>query len=243
VRRLALRLLRPVFARFLGYRAARPPHLADDARALGMDVSEWQGQVDWTAAARAGVSFAFLKVTEGVAFVDSTFAANDREARALGIARGAYHFYRREHGPVEQARHFHRWVSELGAGGPGCMPPALDFEVDGVTPAEVREFVLETERLFGVRPVVSTSWRFWFKPSPRWFADYRLWVASWTTAGRPTLPLGRSRSGVSDWTFWQYTNRGWGPDFGTRSLKVDLNRYNGSVGELRAWLGLADVPG
>ncbi|RYH05608.1 MAG: hypothetical protein EON57_07475, partial [Alphaproteobacteria bacterium] len=59
----------------------------------GIDVSKYQGDIDWDTARKGGVSFAYLKATEGGDRVDQRFAENWRAARAAGMPRGAYHFF------------------------------------------------------------------------------------------------------------------------------------------------------
>ena len=58
----------------------------------GIDVSYWQGDIDWAKAREAGVRFTFIKATEGGDHLDSKFHENWAGARDAGIARGAYHF-------------------------------------------------------------------------------------------------------------------------------------------------------
>src|SRR5690606_2275403 len=59
----------------------------------GVDVSAWQGTVDWPTIARQDVDFAYVKATEGSSFVDRQFEANLRGARQAGLLVGAYHFF------------------------------------------------------------------------------------------------------------------------------------------------------
>ena len=60
----------------------------------GVDVSHWQGNVNWTNLKNAGVQFAFAKATEGVDFVDIKFHQNMANARAAGVWIGPYHYAR-----------------------------------------------------------------------------------------------------------------------------------------------------
>lgn len=60
----------------------------------GIDVSHWQGTVNWNSVKAAGIEFAFTKATEGVNFVDQTFHANMQGATAAGVMIGPYHFCR-----------------------------------------------------------------------------------------------------------------------------------------------------
>lgn len=59
----------------------------------GTDASKYQGPVDWKAAKAAGISFAFVKATEGGDRLDDYFHEHWRGTRAAGIPRSAYHFF------------------------------------------------------------------------------------------------------------------------------------------------------
>ncbi|TAE47696.1 MAG: hydrolase, partial [Oscillatoriales cyanobacterium] len=62
----------------------------------GIDVSDYQPNVNWQAVAKGGILFAFVKSTEGATLVSQTFARNWGGIKAAGIQRGAYHFFRPE---------------------------------------------------------------------------------------------------------------------------------------------------
>ncbi len=62
----------------------------------GIDVSHWQGNINWTSVKNAGIKFAFTKATEGVDYVDPRYHANMQGARAAGVYIGPYHFCRVE---------------------------------------------------------------------------------------------------------------------------------------------------
>ena len=114
----------------------------------GIDVSNWQREIDWHTHADRGVVFAFAKATEGEDYTDKWFERNWAEMREHWIVRGAYHFARPRQDPVEQARHFLRVVSRAssGPGGPGHGLRrgdliALDLETgDRRHPEKVAEF-------------------------------------------------------------------------------------------------------
>jgi lysozyme len=73
----------------------------------GIDVSHYQGQIDWGAVEMSGIKFAFCKATEGIRITDHTFARNWDKLGKSGIYRGAYHFGHPENDAIEQAKHFH----------------------------------------------------------------------------------------------------------------------------------------
>jgi lysozyme len=200
----------------------------------GVDVSRFQGAIDWNRAARAGVAFAFLKATEGAEDVDPSFADNWRQTRAAGIPRGAYHFYYFCRSAADQARSFIRNVPREA----GALPPVLDLEWNPFSPtctyrpppetvrAEAEIFLRMLTRHYGQRPIMYVPVDF-FERNQMWrVSGYEFWLRS--TAAHPAATYDGH-----PWTFWQYTGTGLAPGF---QGEVDLNAFNGSVADWQAWL-------
>jgi len=198
------------------------------SRLTGIDVSHFQGQVNWQAAKAAGCVFAFAKATEGAGEVDPQFAANWAGMKAAGILRGAYHFYRAEQSATAQAAHFLSTVQFET----GDLPPVLDIEVnDGVVGQPlvggVQEWLDAVEPVAGVTPVIYTNTPFWNAHFNNQFGQYPLWVAHYTDAPAPSpLPVG-----WTIWTLWQYS----------QSLSIngvggpaDHDYFNGPLSQLQA---------
>src|SRR5581483_4399637 len=98
----------------------------------GIDVSTFQGTIDWPTAKRAGVAFGIARVSDGL-FLDDKFARNWQMLRSNGVVRGVYQFFRASKDPVKQADLL---VDRVGKLQPGDLPPVLDAEeMDGVSPA------------------------------------------------------------------------------------------------------------
>ncbi|HET6232394.1 MAG TPA: glycoside hydrolase family 25 protein [Longimicrobiaceae bacterium] len=195
----------------------------------GIDVSHYQGRIDWQAAADDGVGFAFVKATEGGRFVDPAFARNWAGLREVGIARGAYHRFRPRLSGIAQADHFLRVVDVTE----GDLPPVVDVEsVEGVGDARlvagVRAWLGEVERRTGVRPIVYTKPGFRRAHLGTALDDYPLWVAEYDV----------DEPSVGRWAFWQHSERGSVAGIGRA---VDLNRFNGSVDDLRQ-LAISPAP-
>lgn len=104
------------------YRPALGP-----GEAYGIDVSAYQGRIDWGKVADDHISFAYIKATEGGDFIDQRFAANWRAARQAGVARGAYHFFSLCSSGLAQA---HNYLTTVPAE-PGALAPAVDLELAG----------------------------------------------------------------------------------------------------------------
>ena len=190
---------------------------AATVRAKGLDVSNWNGTINWGKVAHAGYSFAFGKATEGTGYVDKTYTTNRNGSEAAGLVFGAYHFARpagtslagATRSAISQADHF------LAVAGPqpGELPPVLDLEVTGnLTKARLLAWTLawlgEIEARTGVAPFVYTSPLFWKgrlgDSTAAAAAGTRLWIAHWTANSQPTVPA-QNWNGKG-WKFWQWTD-------------------------------------
>jgi lysozyme len=175
----------------------------------GIDVSKWQGHIDWAAVRNAGTQFAFIKATEGGDHVDEKFLENWSGAKRAGIPRGAYHFVFWCRPAHEQADWFKRNVPR----DPDALPPVLDLEWNGhsrLCPKKVpreqalamtRHLLDEMEAHTGKRPIIYTDITFHAEVLEGAFTDYPMWVRS--VAAEP-----HERYADRRWTFWQYTTTG-----------------------------------
>ena len=197
----------------------------------GIDVSHYQGTIDWTQVPGSGRRFVVMQATVGETYVDPTYATNHAGARAAGLPIAAYHFawpLDLPNDAVIQAD----WFAQNAALLPGDLIPALDLEqTGGLSPAALQVWVGawlgEVYAKLGVRPMIYTSPSFWANAmgDTSMFADQGfavLWVAHWSTSS-PTVP--GNNWGGHGWTFWQYSNCG---SVTGISGCVDLDRYNGS---------------
>lgn len=144
----------------------------------GLDVSVWQGVINWPQVKDDGYDFAIVKATEGSTIVDTDFAANWAGAKAAGLVRGCYCFTRPEQGdPEAQAAHF---VQTVGAWEPGDLA-AGDFETPGGTSDE-SAFALawlgSVAKAIGFDPLVYCA-EFWASSRLKdaRMAEYPLWLA------------------------------------------------------------------
>jgi lysozyme len=209
------------------------PSIASDGHAQGIDVSHYNGNIDWQQVAAAGKTFAFIKATEGTKYQDNQFLANVQGARDANILVGAYHFLNATtaDGARQEAANFARAIDS--AGGRLDLPPVLDYENNpkGISTAQINgvahAFLDEVENLTGRRPIVYTGNVFASKFDPT-FSMYKLWVARYSTTQKPTaVPAWNS------WWAWQYSSTGSVPGI---NGAVDLNEYNGTIDELRSSL-------
>ena len=210
---------------------------ASDFAIQGIDVSKYQGDIDWNAVHGAGISFAWIKATEGGDHLDSKFLQNWSLAQAAGIPRGAYHFMFWCRPASQQAA----WFLANVPNDPDALPPVLDVEWNGtsklcpghipreVAIAEMKTILVAMERAYGKRPVIYTSVDFHRDVMQGEFTNYPIWVRS--VKYYPTVKYGERV-----WHFWQHTAEGQIP--GIRGY-VDRNAFRGSAREWHAWLSQA----
>lgn len=195
----------------------------------GIDVSHWQGTIDWTKVAAAGKRFVFMKATEDVDYLDPTFQTNRAGARANGLLVGAYHFAQPD-ASAGDARREARYFVSVADPQPGDLLPVLDLETsrgldqEGVT-RWARAWVAEVRKLTGVIPLVYTSPYGWLTrtgDTPLLARDGApLWVAHWDVSS-PTVPA--ENWDGHDWVVWQHSSTG---QVRGISGNVDLDRLAG----------------
>jgi lysozyme len=217
----------------LGFDADLPkPH---DYQIHGIDVSKYQGNVDWNAVANSGVKFAWIKATEGGDHLDERFQANWEAAKLAGIPRGAYHFMYWCRAPMDEVTWFEQNVPVED----DALPPVLDVEATpdsktcrrhlerDSTIADMKVVLDEMERHFGKRPVIYTSVDFYAAIlSDGAFADYPMWVRS--VKHHPSV-----RYPGRDWRFWQYQADGHVEGIDGH---VDRNAFYGTQEQWQAFL-------
>jgi GH25 family lysozyme M1 (1,4-beta-N-acetylmuramidase)/uncharacterized protein YgiM (DUF1202 family) len=198
----------------------------------GIDVSHWQGTIDWATVRAAGKRFVFIKASESTDFVDPNYVNNVAGAKAAGLFVGAYHYADPDTTPGDGAAEADHYLDTAPLQ-TGDLIPVLDLEVTGGLSATqlqdwVKAYLGRIYERTGVRGMIYMSPAFWRSKvgDSTWFADngYKvLWIAHWTTASSPDLPA--HDWGGNGWTFWQYTSSGSVPGITGR---VDLDRFNGT---------------
>lgn len=200
--------------------------------ALGIDVSEYQGNIDWNAVKTSGISFSFIKASEGTSITDSMFSTNYAAAKSAGVLRGAYHYARPgESSATQQATHFLNVVDAVG--GIDELPAALDVEDNGgLTNQElaawIRSWVSQVASSTGKTPLLYTYVSFANSYLEPGLANLQLWLAEYGVA-EP-----QNAGGWTTWTFWQYTDTG---SVSGISGNVDLDVYSGGINQLTTTYG------
>jgi GH25 family lysozyme M1 (1,4-beta-N-acetylmuramidase) len=202
---------------------------------MGVDVSTYEGTIDWTEAAAAGVVYTFVRVSDGLDFPDDTFATNWAGSRSAGVIHGAYQFFEPDQDPVQQADML---LSAMGTFEADDLPPVIDVEVtDSMDPADVhtavQAWIDHVAAAIGRPPIIYVGAYFWDDDVGGYDdTSSPLWHAQYTTAACPTIA-----DPWTTWAFWQYTDTGTVDGIPGASANTDINRWNGDMASLTAFLG------
>lgn len=196
----------------------------DQWEVFGVDVSSYQGEVDWPVLAEQGVEFAFIKATEGSTLQDRQFRSNWEGAQTAGIRPGAYHFLSYDSPGETQAENFIDQVPVTQ----GALPPVVDIEFYGSyleNPPDkehvhsiLNPLLERLEEHYGVKPILYVTYRSYYRYlAGEGYGDYPIWCSSLTVF--PLLPR---------WDFWQYSHTARLDGYTGSQQQIDLNIFRGS---------------
>lgn len=198
----------------------------------GVDVSAYQGQVDWDTLSSQDIDFAYIKATEGSTFKDSCFEYNWKEAGETDLRIGAYHFFSFESSGEKQAANFIDSVDAI----PMMLPPVIDVEYYGKYQneddidvveirAELRNMINILKEEYGVNPVLYVSEETYNTIVAQEFSDCDIWYRS----------VYGKIDGDLDWTFWQYSNRHRLNGYEGEEPFIDMNVFYGTKEEFESY--------
>jgi GH25 family lysozyme M1 (1,4-beta-N-acetylmuramidase) len=220
-----------IYAASALFHSTAPAASAPSGPVYGIDISRWNGPVDFGKVRASGKRFVIAKATEGRLYTDDAYARNRSGAMTAGISFTAYHFAHPDPTPGDATLEADHFVAVAGLRH-GMLVPALDLESGqllGTTALQtwVKTWLRRVYARLGVKPIIYTTPGFWqgYMANTSWFADngYRVvWVAHWD-ASTPATPA--ANWGGHAWTFWQYSSCGTVPGI---SGCVDLDRFGGA---------------
>lgn len=172
----------------------------------GIDVSEWQGEIDFREVANAGIEIVYIRASEGANYIDPYFRENYEEAKANGLKTGFYHYLtaRNEEEARAEAEFF---VGNIKGTEPDCKL-AMDFEVfDNLSTEAVNKisevFLQTVQNLSGKECVIYSDAYNAREVFDRELAEkYAIWVADYFVEE----PEDNGKWG--SWVGFQYTDRG-----------------------------------
>ncbi len=201
----------------------------------GMDVSGYQGNVNWSSAYANGARFAYVKATEGTGYTNPYFSQQYNGSYGVGMIRGAYHFARPNvSGGATQADYF---VNHGGgwSGDGKTLPGALDIEWNpysggtcyGLSASGMVSWILAFSNEYHARtsrwPVIYTATSWWSQCTGNtgdFSSTNPLWVARYASSAG-ALPYAWGY-----YTFWQNADSGTFPG--------DQDQFNGAYSQLQA---------
>ncbi|VXC32100.1 Glycoside hydrolase [Flavobacterium sp. 9AF] len=223
---------------YLGFKTTHSDGLSDEERKIadiriyevlsehqdfifGMDVSEYQGDIDWVKSQKVedtfALSFVFIRATAGKNKVDSKFKKNWKEAKKNNFVRGAYHYYRPNENSIQQANNFIKTV-KLSS---GDFPPVLDIEklprtqsLDSLK-VGLKRWLTKVEKHYKMKPIIYSGESYYKDFLRKEFSDYPFWIANYNLW---------KKKPEKEWLMWQFTEKA-----KVEGIKgtVDLNVFNG----------------
>lgn len=201
----------------------------------GIDISKYQGdEIDFLHKKTDSLSFVICKATEGITYTDPDFAHNWSMISEKKFIRGAYHFYRSNDNPVDQANNY---INALATLQQTDLPPIIDFEEGGIdtsqTVAEVQatlvQFINEVEKALKRKPIIYTDVNTGNKYlNKETFASYPLWIANYNNAAQPEVPITWQED---NWVLWQKS-----ASYKIGTTLNDFDVYNGNLLNLKSFI-------
>lgn len=199
-------------------------------------MSDDQDAIDWKKVAAAGISFAYVKATEGLTITDAQFSNN--WSNPYVTATGAYHFFHPDDNGVLQAQHFLDVVGKMQPG--KNLPPVVDVETfdsqsAGTVIRELQNFISTVKTATGMTPIIYTDLKATWNAldNPIQFFTSPLWIA-YPDASEPVIP-----PPWSNWLIWQYS---WTATVPGIDGAVDMNMFNGTAEQLQDFLEKGTLP-
>ncbi|MCQ2424105.1 MAG: glycoside hydrolase family 25 [Clostridia bacterium] len=195
---------------------------------IGIDVSSYQGDIDWTTLSSQNISFAFIKATEGSSFVDPCFTSNWTNAADTDLRIGAYHFFSFESSGEKQAKFFCSTVTPVD----NMLPPVIDVEFYGkfksvkdidadAVKHELRVFVDLISAEYGMKPIIYVTNKSFEAIVKNDFSDCDLWFRSVYSSIPNEIKC----------SFWQFSNRHRLDGYNGKEPYIDMNVFCGSSEE------------
>ena len=195
----------------------------------GVDVSSYQGEIDWNELSKQKIDFAYIKATEGSSHVDPYFADNWNNSKETELCIGAYHFFSFESAGEDQAKNVIGTVDKRD----NMLPIVIDVEYYGnfktesdidvsKIKKELRSMIDCLTEEYGATPVIYVSSDTYNTIVKDEFTDCPLWYRSVYSSVPKDI----------DWTFWQYSNRHVLSGYKGKEKFIDMNVFNGSKEEL-----------
>ncbi|WP_372586466.1 glycoside hydrolase family 25 protein [Priestia megaterium] len=199
----------------------------------GVDVSSYQGEINWNVLSKQDIQFAFIKATEGSSFQDPLFKQNWEQANRKSMRIGAYHFFSYDSKGETQAANFIKAVSLRN----NDLPPVIDVEFYGDKKQnlpsqkhvykELSSMIKRLESHYDKRVILYTTPKAYDLYIKNRYPGCDIWIRD--VVKKPTLEEQK------EWTFWQYTDKGRLSGYKGKETFIDLNVFNGNKAEFERY--------
>lgn len=226
-------------------------------RPEGIDVSRWQGTINWTSVKGAGKTYAWAQATRGAYLTNVNFVANMVNGKAAGVLMGAYHYATpATNSPTVEANYFWNLAGQFILADGKTLMPMLDIEefTGHVGATSYSDWANQWYNIIvakaaaagvTIKPVMYSSACHYCNMNSS-CSQFGAWVANYM-GGNPNPQTGTpwincsgcNLWGSGIWHFWQYSSTGAVPGI---SGNVDLDVFNGTAAQLQAWVATAAGP-
>lgn len=198
----------------------------------GVDVSAYQGDINWKKLADQDIYFAYIKATEGKDYVDKKFEENWSESQKTHLKVGAYHFVNFDQDGKTQADHFIQVVPKES----DSLPPVIDLELYGdylnkpmdknKVLAIVNDMIVRFKDHYGKTPIIYTNYNTYNTYLSDSLAEIPIWICD-ISDQEPDL------KGGHEWVFWQYSQREILNGYSGDERFIDVDLYNGDLKQFK----------
>ena|GEM_PF-496480 len=169
-----------------------------------IDVSHWQGDIDFAKVRADGIQGVYIKATEGIGYADPMFKINATNASSTGLKIGFYHFAHANNDPTKEVDWFLTTIQGLSYD----LPLVLDIESNkGLSKPQISTFadkwMQEMIRRTNRTPLLYTYTSFAKSCLDKSLNKYPVWIAHYSSDEKP------GDNGVwEEWKIWQYSDAG-----------------------------------
>lgn len=200
----------------------------------GIDVSHYQGEIDWGVLSQNQIDFAFIKATEGSKHIDSEYSRNIANAKKTELLIGAYHFFSFDSSAETQAANFIAAVPKEK----GMLAPLIDIEFyedkkknrpdPELTRAQLTILLEMLEDYYGIKPIIYTTFSAYQEYIKGSYDEYPLFIRN--VYYSPDFDIN------GEWTFWQYSDTSQLSGYKGSEKYIDMDVFCGTREELEQYV-------
>ena len=218
----------------------------------GFDISSYQSHVDFASLKSAGYDFVIIKASQGINIFDSMYQTHYKNAKAVGLIIGAYHFQDADYDGYKQYNFFKSCIN-------GTNPDFYALDIEDLNKSWTATQINNVAKAFMLsvdKPtLLYTRPEFILEHSPQmvsWIVNYPNWVAYYGPLEQHKECLLNEVPSQAPFPYWSplgwpfKTTKWWQWSGDCYTVKecdgaMDLNTYDGTLDDLKAWCGPTTV--